>query len=186
MRERFGQPEAPRAYSCVSEQCVHASEVPDEIERLSQSAGTPVGDDHLRVALDDLSGARSGRRCGRYAICREHSSTNSSEPLRDVLAAWIVALFALVAGFSVLVLHVRDANEDRVRVVIPRWQPGPITGADYLDEIPDRGSTREWAGEPPDGGDGAVSCSAGDQIEGQGRSDHCAEHAPVLPHALEQ
>ena len=51
------------------------------------------------------------------AVAQHHTArgrwlTSLSEPVRQVLAAWIVALFVLVPGFSVLVsfIHVGSAT----------------------------------------------------------------------------
>ena len=89
-------------------------------------------------ASDHRSGFCSDRGRGCDAVGPGGQSTGSSEPFRQVLAAWIVALLVLVAGCSVLVFHARDVREDGVTAVIPRWYPPPVAGPEDLDEIPDR------------------------------------------------
>ena len=41
---------------------------------------------------------------------REHQSTRLSDPIREVLAAWIIAVFSLATGLSVLSLYRRDIH----------------------------------------------------------------------------
>ena len=111
--------------------------------------------------------------------------TSSSEPVRQVLAAWIVALFVLVGGFSVLVFYPRGVCHDGATAVIPRRHPPPVTGAEELDGTPRRSGARAWASESPverDStvrmiahfrGDAAFMCSRNDHGEAQESSDCC-------------
>jgi len=101
-----------------------------------------MGDNNTPLAFDHLPGIGRSRCRGRHAIGRKGWSINLSEPARQVLSAWIVALFVLVAGCSVLVFNARDVRKNGVAAVIPQWYPPPVAGTEDLDEIPDREGTR--------------------------------------------
>jgi hypothetical protein len=55
--------------------------------------------------------------------------------MREVLAAWIVAVFSLVAGLSGLSLHQRDVHGEGIAAVAPRWYSPPVMGAEDWLEI---------------------------------------------------
>jgi hypothetical protein len=67
-------------------------------------------------------------------ISRERRSTSLSEPVRQVVAAWIVASLVLLAGLSVLAFHERDVCDNGAAVAVPllpgrgRWQMGVAAG----------------------------------------------------------
>jgi len=60
-----------------------------------------MSDDNVPPAFNHRPSFCSGRCCGRGPT---GWPTSSSESIRQVMAAWIVALFFLVAGFSILAL----------------------------------------------------------------------------------
>ena len=66
---------------------------------------------------------------------REHQSTRLSDPMREVLAAWIIALFSLVAALSALFLHQRGVHDEGIAAVAPRWYSPPVIGAEDWLEI---------------------------------------------------
>ena len=69
------------------------------------------------------------RAVARYRISRERRPTGLSEPIRQVVAAWLVTVFVLVAGLSVLVFHERGGRDDGVAAVALRWHSPPVAGA---------------------------------------------------------
>ena len=66
---------------------------------------------------------------------QEHRSTRPSDPMREVLAAWIIAVFCLVAGFSALSLHQRDVRDEGIAAVAPRWYAPAVIGVEDRREI---------------------------------------------------
>ena len=50
------------------------------------------------------------RAVARYRISRDRRWTSLSEPVRQVVAAWIVAALVLLGGFSILTFHERSAR----------------------------------------------------------------------------
>jgi hypothetical protein len=70
----------------------------------------------------------------QYRVNRERRSANSSEPVRQMVAAWIVAVFVLVAGFSVLASHERGIRDNGVAAVSLRWHPAPAASGEESDE----------------------------------------------------
>ena len=69
------------------------------------------------------------RAVARHRISRERRPTGLSEPIRQVVAAWHVTVFVLVAGLSVLVFHERGGRDDGVAAVALRWHSPPVAGA---------------------------------------------------------
>jgi hypothetical protein len=114
-------------------------------------------------------------------ISRERRSTSLSEPVRQVVAAWIVASLVLLAGLSVLAFHERDVCDNGAAVAVPRWHPPAVAYAEESDEFPCRSGIRACSNELPaerDGsdrtitqfrGDSAFICSSNDY--GEHRSD---------------
>jgi len=66
---------------------------------------------------------------------RERQSTRSAELVQQVLAAWIVAFFAVGVGLSLLALHERDGRNDGIASVLPRWYAPPVAGTEDWNEI---------------------------------------------------
>src|SRR5262245_43671520 len=96
---------------------------------------------------------------------REHRSTRLSDPIREVLAAWIIALFGLAAGLSVLSLHQRDLRGEGVAAVVPRWYAPLVASSRDRHEIGCGTNIRSCPGEleaPEDGTDLKITQSQGD------------------------
>src|SRR5690348_14228259 len=73
---------------------------------------------------------------GRGAISHRPRTpaTISSEPVRQVVAAWIVAVLSLWAGLSVLAFHEGGIRDDGLAAVALRWHPPPVAGHEESDE----------------------------------------------------
>ena len=87
------------------------------------------------------------------------------EPLREVLAAWIVASFALGVGLSLLALHERDGRNDGVAPVMLRWYAPSAAGTTGEDEVACRAGFRLYPSELPaeaDATDPTIARSGGD------------------------
>jgi len=79
---------------------------------------------------------------------REHQSTRLSDPIREVLAAWIIAVFSLATGLSV-----------------PRWYARPVIGSEDWHEADCGAGIRSCLGELAAADDGAslkITQSQGD------------------------
>jgi hypothetical protein len=70
----------------------------------------------------------------KHCIRRARQSARLSDPTREVLAAWITALFALVVGLFVLAGHEGNVRDDGIAAVVPRWHAPPVTSAEDWDE----------------------------------------------------
>jgi len=90
------------------------------------------------------------RALARYRISRERRPTGLSEPIRQVVAAWLVTVFVLVAGLSVLVFHERSARDYGPLGVAPRGHSPPVAGAGEPDERLCCSRIRACASELPD------------------------------------
>jgi hypothetical protein len=145
-----------------------------------------MSNDNVPLAFDKLSDAGNNRCCGRRAKERGSWSTRLSEPARHVWAAWIVALFFLLAGFSVLVFQVREAGENGVRVASPRCYPPVVASVEDRDELPDRGDRRAEASEAPGMGDSTLWGSADDQRISQELPDCSSADPIVLQHSAKR
>jgi hypothetical protein len=70
----------------------------------------------------------------RYRMSPKRRSTRPGEPVRQVVAAWIVAAFVLLGGVSVLTFHERSARDYGPPGVALRWHSPPVAEADETDE----------------------------------------------------
>jgi hypothetical protein len=142
-----------------------------------------------RISCAENNGARSVR----HHTGRTHWFARLSEPIRQVLAAWIVAVFFLVAGLSVLAFHEHSVRDDGVAAVTPRWYPPPVAGAEEPDEVPCRDGiwacSTQFSAEHDSArrmiaqfGSGAARCSAHDHEEY--RNLQTAAEADLLFHRL--
>jgi hypothetical protein len=52
-----------------------------------------------------------------------------------MLAAWVIAVFSLVAGLSVLSLHQRDVHHEGIAAVVPRWYAPLVIGTEDWREV---------------------------------------------------
>src|SRR5262245_25080378 len=70
----------------------------------------------------------------RYRMSPERRSTRLGEPVRQVVAAWIVAALVLLGGFSVLTFHERSARDYGPPGVALRGHSPSVAGAEEPDE----------------------------------------------------
>jgi hypothetical protein len=70
----------------------------------------------------------------KHCIRRARQSARLSDPIREVLAAWIMAAFALVVGLFTLALHEGNVRHDGIAAGVGRWHAPPITSAEDWDE----------------------------------------------------
>ncbi len=94
------------------------------------------------------------RVVARHRSSRERRSTSLSEPVRQVVAAWIVAFLVVAAGLSVLAFHERDVCDNGAAVAVPRWHPPAVADAEEAGEIPCRSGIRACSNELPAERDG--------------------------------
>src|SRR6516225_11164764 len=124
------------------------------------------------------------RALARYRISRERRPTGLSEPVRQVVAAWLVTVFVLVAGLSVLVFHERGGRDDGVAAIARRWHSPPVLGAGKPDERLCCSRIRACASELPDERDcddwmntqsrsGSASMCSSDDYRGEEPVDCC-------------
>jgi hypothetical protein len=125
------------------------------------------------------------RVVARHRIRRERRSTSLSEPVRQVVAAWIVALLVLAIGLSVLTVHERSVRENSTADIAVRWHPPPIVSAEASDAGPCCSGIRacrdgllakcdnaDWT-FTQSRGDSASMCSSNDHRGAQDASDYC-------------
>ena len=66
---------------------------------------------------------------------REPRPTRLSDPVREVLAAWIVALIGFGAGLSVLSLHQRYVDDEGIAALVPRWYAASAASTEDRKEV---------------------------------------------------
>ena len=88
------------------------------------------------------------RAVARYRISRDRRWTSLSEPVRQVVAAWIVAVFVVVAGLSVLAFHFGGRDGGAAAVAL-RWHSPPVARAEESDEPLCCSGIRACASESP-------------------------------------
>jgi hypothetical protein len=126
----------------------------------------------------------------QHRISRERRSTSSSEPVRQVVAAWIVAVFVLVAGLSVLAFPERGTRDDGVAAVAVHWHQPPVASDEESDEglccspirtcrggLLTQCDCADWTTTQSQG-DSASMCSSGDCRGAQEPSDYCRGRSP--------
>src|SRR5262249_33581633 len=65
-------------------------------------------------------------RVAKQRTPRKPRSMRLNDPVSEVLAAWIIALFGLVAGLSLLSFHQRDFHDEGIAAAVPRWCAPPV------------------------------------------------------------
>jgi hypothetical protein len=79
---------------------------------------------------------------------QECQSTGLSNAISEALAAWILAVFVLGAGLSLLALHERGVRDG---VVVPGWRAPTVTGREDWDDPECRREVRSCADLPAEG-----------------------------------
>jgi hypothetical protein len=90
----------------------------------------------------------------------------STNLLREALGAWIVALFILGVGLSVLALHERDGRSNRASAISPRWSAPPVADIQEGDSEDCRRDNRSCLSAlpaPGDWTDRTIARSGGDR-----------------------